>query len=134
MMDTAGRRGSNCATTRGRRCLRANRRLRGSYGSGRLHVGAAERVSGRSGGRDSESQAIGSCGVIRVLVTTSRLQRLVRGILRVCGSPAPSGADGTRRGSAARQPTKSRDRRVAEAARKGVPIAWSVFISMTIAR
>jgi hypothetical protein len=43
------------------------------------------------GGRGSESLAIERCGIVGVLVTTSRLQRLVRGILHDSGSAAPSG-------------------------------------------
>jgi len=45
--------------------------------------------------RKRKPSDLGSCRVYRVLVTTSRLQRLVRGILHASGSVAPSGVTGT---------------------------------------
>lgn len=74
------RRGINCVSTQGRRC---RQRLFGVAVGGNVwnlgHWLERKRGAGR-GGRKGESLKLGNGAFQRMLVTTSRLQRLVRGI------------------------------------------------------
>lgn len=134
MMDTAGRRGSNCVTTRGRRCLRASRRLRGCSWLEPSYVGAAEGVGQRKrrsrqrkpsdremwdcpGARDNKSVAgIGERHPPRLRVAVSFGSATARDAVALRGYPS------------------SRDGRVAQQREEVFPSRGSIFISMMAAR
>jgi hypothetical protein len=82
------RRNTKCVATQGRRC---RQRLFGvAVDDGASKLGRRSegmREAGR-GGRQGESPKLGSGAFQRVLVTTSRLQRLVRGIFSLVGGGA----------------------------------------------
>jgi hypothetical protein len=100
---TAGARGTNRRVTRGRGCLRATRRHPGASLFRPQHGRAGQRAAIEGAVRlvrASRSRMGGSHGCS---LTTSRLQRLVRGIL--CGvGQARFGELGTRYTSATRHP------------------------------
>jgi hypothetical protein len=81
----AGVRGANRVTTRGRRNrLRCRWRPRGSS-CPKSARWCRRQGRGGTGGRKSVSQPLVRYGIGRVLVTTSRLQRLVRSIFSLLG-------------------------------------------------